>query len=209
MSTSNVSWPAASRVLLPHDHSYVISTGLLLLMGGFAAAATTLLDLKLGIPGNSILRPVLPYVLGLALVPRLGAGTTMTGGSIITLLVLNSFGFQKGLGGITSLILFGPALDLALLHAKPNVILYLRFALAGLFANSLAFAVQVAAKSYGLSLGGGKDARTWLSIATFSYPICGLVAGLVGGLVWFHWSPRQVTKNPVSSGTKDLGNANQ
>jgi hypothetical protein len=203
------SWPAASRVALPHDRTYLLLTGLLLFMGGCAAAATALFDLKLGIPGNSILRPILPYMLGLALVPRRGAGTTMTGGSILTLLALNSLGFHKGLGGTVSLILLGPALDLALLQARPNWILYIRFALAGLVANGLAFAAQVAAKSYGLSLGGGKDARTWLSIATISYPLFGLVAGLLGGLLWFHWSPRQATYKSDSKTTTDQGQSNQ
>ena len=203
------SWPAASRVALPHDRTYLLSTGLLLFLGGCAAAATTLLDLKLGIPGHSILRPVLPYVLGLALVPRTGAATTMTCGSILTLLALNSLGFQKGLGGTLSLTLLGPALDLALLQARPNWILYVRFALAGLFANGLAFAAQVTAKPYGLSLGGGKDFRTWLSIATLSYPLCGLVAGLLAGLVWFHWAPRDPTQKSAVGSPRAHGRENQ
>lgn len=208
MSTPN-SWPAASRVPLPINGISVLSTSVLLLMGGLAAALTTLLDLKLGIPGNSILRPVLPYLLGLALVPRLGTGTTMTGGSILALLLFNGLGFHKGLGGMTSLILLGPALDLALLHARPNWTLYVRFALAGLVANALAFAVQVTAKSYGFSLGGGKDARTWLSLATISYPLCGLIAGLLSGLIWFHWSPRRPGQQVPNKTTQNSSQADR
>jgi hypothetical protein len=181
-------WSAASRLLGPLSKNGVTSSVLLLSMGAIAAAAS-LIEMKWQIPGNSIIRPVLPYVLGLALVPRRWSGMTMTVGSIAGLAGMRALGFQKGLGGMTSLLLLGPALDLALLHARPNWYLYLRFALAGLFANGLAFAVQVMAKSYGLSLGGGRDFKTWFSWATISYPLFGLIAGLAAGLLLFHWRP--------------------
>lgn len=181
------SWQSASRLALPAD-SLVASTALLLGMGSLATLAS-FLEFKLKLPGNSIIRGVLPVALGLALVPRLGSGTTMTVGSLLMVLFLRSIGHTKGLGGTTSLVLLGPMFDLALLAAKPNWMLYVRFALAGMAANGLAFAVQVTAKSYGLSLGGGKDFRTWISLATFTYPLFGLIAGLVSGLLFFHWSP--------------------
>lgn len=184
----NFPWPNASRLALPADRTYVLSTLLLLGMGAVATLAA-MMEFKLRLPGNSILRPVLPMVLGLALVPRRGAGSTMTAGSIIALIIARLIGHEKGLGGMTSLVLLGPALDLALLHAKANWLLYVRFALAGLAANGLAFVVQMTAKTFGLSLGGGKDFRTWFSLATLTYPLFGLIAGLASGLLLFHWSP--------------------
>jgi hypothetical protein len=186
----DASWPAASRLALPTDRTYVFSTGLLIGMGALAAVVATM-KFGLGIPGNAILRPVLPIVLGLALVPRSGAGTTMSASALATLMLMRMFGDSKGLGGTASLLLLGPALDVALLYARPNWLLYVRFALAGMAANGLAFVVQMTAKSFGLSLGGGKDFRSWLSLATISYPLFGLIAGLASGVILFHWSEWQ------------------
>jgi hypothetical protein len=165
------------------------STVVLLSCGVAAALSTTLIDLHLRMPGHSILKAVWPFLVGMAIAPRRGAGTIMSMGSLGTLIALSSFGLRKGMGGSTSLLLLGPCLDLALLHARPNLWIYLRFALAGLAANGAAFAVQMTAKSLGLSLGGGKDVRTWVSFALLTYPLFGFVAGLISGLVLFHWGP--------------------
>jgi hypothetical protein len=189
----DVSWPAASRLPRLADPTHVLSTGLLLGMGALAAVVATM-KFGLSIPGNAILRPVLPIVLGLALVPRTGAGTTMSASSLVTLMLMRLLGDTKGLGGTASLLLLGPALDVALLYARPNWVLYLRFALAGMAANGLAFVVQMGAKSFGFSLGGGKDFRSWLSIATITYPLFGLVAGLASGALLFHWSEWKLNK---------------
>ncbi len=183
------SWPDASRLALPLGEMTLVRTSLLLLLGAGAAAFSTLFELKLRLPGNSILRPILPYVLGLALVPRAGSGTTMTAGSILGLFGLAAFGHQKGPGGMASLIFLGPMLDLALLNARSNGMLYLRLALAGLAANSLAFCVQLGIKTFGGTAGGGRDGVGWFSIAMLTYPLFGLIAGLLSGLLFFHWRP--------------------
>jgi hypothetical protein len=187
VDTPALAWPTASRIAIGHRAPKWLSITMLLLLGGLAAAASILIETKLKLPGNAILKPVLPMLLGLALVPRLGAGTTMGAGAILGVTLLRQLGYQKGLGGMASLVLLGPALDFALLHAKSNWFLYARLALAGLAANGLAFAVQLTAKSYGISLGGGKDIQSWFSLAAVTYPLFGLVAGLVSGLILFHW----------------------
>jgi hypothetical protein len=187
-------WPAASRIPLPLPNERVVSTILLLLIGGGAAAFTILVDIKppgMRIPGHSILRTVLPFLLGLALVPRAGSGSIMSFGAGISAGVLALFDQRNGLGSMTSLVLLGPALDLAVTNARANWLLYVRFAAAGLFVNLAAFAVKMSAKTFEINLGGGRELTSWLSVAAISYPLCGLVAGLLSGLVWFHWSPRK------------------
>jgi hypothetical protein len=167
---------------------------MLLLIGAGAAAFMILVDVKpkgMQIPGHAILRALFPFAFGLALVPRRGSGTLMSLGAIITAALLTLVDQKKGLGSMTSLTLLGPALDLAMTNAQASWRLHLRFAAAGLAVSLLAFVVQMMAKSLGLSLGGGRELTHWLSRATLSYPLCGLVAGLLSGLVWFHWSPRR------------------
>jgi prepilin-type N-terminal cleavage/methylation domain-containing protein/prepilin-type processing-associated H-X9-DG protein len=199
------SWSAASRVALPLQNERVISTILLLLIGGGAAAFTILVDIKppgMRIPGHAILRTVLPFLLGLALVPRRGSGSLMSLGAAVTAGALSFLDQKKGLGSMTSLVLLGPALDLAVTHARANWRLYLRFAAAGLAVNLLAFVAQMTAKSFGLNMGGGRDLTSWLSTATITFPVCGLIAGLVSGLVWFHWRPRRPESAPTKPETK-------
>ncbi len=211
MSTSLASpqlsaWPSASRIPLPLQQERILSTLLLLLIGGGAAAFTVLVDLKppgMRIPGHAILRTVLPFLLGLAMVPRGGSGSIMSLGAGATASVLALFDQRNGLGSMTSLLLLGPALDVAVTHARANWLLYLRFAAAGLVVNLLAFALKMTAKSFGVNLGGGRELTSWLSIAALSYPLCGLMAGLISGLVWFHWSPRGKDSG-VSQSTSEL-----
>ena len=201
------SWPAASRIALPVANYQLLSTGILLSMGALAALSA-LLEFKLKMPGNSIIRSLLPIAVGLAMVPRTGAGSTMTVGSLVTLTIMRSAGFEKGLGGTTSLLLLGPALDLALWNARPTWLIYLRLALAGMAANGLAFAVQVTAKQMGWSTGGGgRDFRTWLSLATVTYPLFGLAAGLISGLVLFHWGP--LGKSPLEKSERQSAEESQ
>lgn len=121
----------------------------------------------------------------------------MSCGAVAAASVLAWLEHVKGIGAMTSLLLLGPALDLAVLRAKANWTLYLRFAAAGLIVNLLAFSVQMGAKAAGWSLGGGRDFQSWLSVGTISFPICGLIAGLVSGAIWFHWrGGRETSKSP-------------
>jgi len=188
------SWPEASRLPLLNSTGTATSTGILLACGAAAALATTLIDLQLRMPGHAILKATLPYLIGMALVPRRGAGTVMSAGSLITLVLMGYLGVREGMGSATSLVLLGPCLDFAVAQAKPNVWLYLRFAVAGLIANLCAFLVQMTAKRMGFSLGGGRDLQSWLSLALITYPAFGFAAGLLCAAVLFHWRPRHTSR---------------
>ncbi len=170
----------------------------LLLLVGAAAAATALLpDLRLGIPGHAILRTVFPLALGLALVPRRGSGLVMGGSALATASVLKFGGLGgMGLGALTSLVLTGPLLDLAVLKARRGWHLYLGLVLAALATNLVAFLTRGGAKALALDGGHGRHAGVWWHQAIITYPVCGILAGLLSAIVWFQLRrPRQ----PVAS----------
>ena len=79
-----------------------------------AAVSASYLELLRQVPGHAILRSVLPMALGLACVPRRGAGCVMGGTALGTATCLGLFGHGPGVGNLTSLALTGPLLDLAL-----------------------------------------------------------------------------------------------
>jgi hypothetical protein len=154
--------------------------GLLLGLGALAAVLATSLEFRLRLPGHAILRGVLPLTLGLALVPRRFSGSVMGASAVLTLLVLRqAAGIAVGSAAVTALVLTGPLLDLALWNARPGWRLYLRLALAGLACNGLALAVHLAFPS-----GGGGMRGTW-PLALYTYPLFGLLAGLLGAFCWF------------------------
>lgn len=162
---------------------------LLVLAGVTAAVASTFLDLGLRIPGHAILRVVFPMSIGLALVPRHGAGTAMGCSALLTVVVVRAGGFAgggPGLGALTSLAATGPALDWTLRHASGGWRQYLAFGLAGLASNSLAFLVRGSAKLLGAENVGARPLSLWLPRAGMTYLVCGLLAGLISGGVWFY-----------------------
>jgi hypothetical protein len=160
----------------------------LLGFGVAAAVASTCLDLRLRIPGHAILRAVFPLAVGLALVPRRGAGATM---SVTALLASLPLGYAipstdgMSLGALTSLALIGPSLDWCLRRVRTGWQAYLGFAAAGLLANLGAFAARTAAKLAGLDRLGAQPLSTWLPQAALSYALCGGLAGVVSALIWF------------------------
>lgn len=166
---------------------------LLLLVGcGLAAAVfSALVDFNLRVPGHAILRAVLPLSLGMALVPRRGAGMTMGAAAIVGLAGLSLAGAGEiGLGATTSLIVTGPLIDLAVRRARPGWRLYASFSAAGLLANLAAFVVRGGAKAIGGSGAGLRPLHDWLTVAPVSYVACGLLAGLVSAAIWFRASDR-------------------
>lgn len=165
------------------DLAVLIACGLL------AAAGVVFVDLDARLPGHAILRGVLPLALGLALVPRRGAGLVMGGSALAGLAGLSLVGRGAGVGASTSLVLLGPLLDLAAARARSGRWLYLTFGLAGLAANLAALVVRGGAKAGGLG-GGGRLLSDWLTVAPISYAACGLAAGLISAVVFFRWSPR-------------------
>jgi hypothetical protein len=166
---------------------------LLLASCGIAAATMVLLlDFNLRLPGHAILRAVFPMALGMACVPRHGAGSVMglfaagTWG-VFSVLGRHSGFDMKGLGATTSLLCTGPLLDVALRQARQGWRLYAAFVLAGLASNLTALAVQSLAKFAGWDSGGGRSLSAWLAVAAVTYPVCGVVAGWFSALCWFRW----------------------
>jgi hypothetical protein len=166
----------------------------LMTCGTFAALAAAFVDTPWQIPGQSIVQSVVPMALGLALVPRRAAGSVMGVGSALTVACLRTGGFHGiGFGAMTSLFLTGPMLDVAVWSARGGWRLYVRIIVAGLATNVLALAIRLAAKFLSGDLSGGRRLASWLPVAIWTYPLCGLIAGLIGAIAWFHWSSRQPT----------------
>lgn len=181
---SRVGWRArAAGQISALDLTLLIGCGLL------AAATVAFLDLDLRVPGNAILRGVLPLSLGMALVPRRGAGLVMGGSTLAGLGLLALFGRGPGLGASTSLVLTGPLLDLAAARTRSGWRLYAAFGLAGLAANLGAFLVRGGGKAVSLG-GGGRLLADWLTVAPLTYAACGLAAGLISAAVFFRASVR-------------------
>ena len=161
----------------------------LLGMGAVATLSTAFLDLALRIPGHAILRAVFPMAFGLAVVPRQFAGSVMGMGALASAAVVKVGGFGAlGVGAMTSLVLTGPLLDLALWHAQRGWRLYLGFALAGLGSNLVAFGVRGGSKLTGLDHAAARPLAEWWPVAIGSYALCGVIAGLISALVWFQLS---------------------
>ena len=159
----------------------------LIAAGITAATATGLLEFGLRIPGHAILKCIFPMILGLAIVPRQGAGTAMAGSAFVTGFFLRVGGPMTGLsvGAMTSLIVAGPILDWSMTGAKSPRSIALRGAFAGLLTNLIALAVRGGAKLSGFESLGKASFASWFGKAALTYPICGLLAGLLSALVWF------------------------
>ncbi|MDB5340968.1 MAG: hypothetical protein JWN70_6587 [Planctomycetaceae bacterium] len=167
--------------------------------GMTAAVASTFLDFNLRIPGHAILQVVVPIAAGLAIVPRRNAGTFMGLTALITKLGLRLSGFGGdglSLGAMTSLTATGPLLDWTLRRNQGGWLLYLNFALAGLMSNLLALFVRGAAKLTGFEHASGRPLAAWLAQASVTYVVCGLLAGLVSGMLWFYGTKRHQSAMP-------------
>ena len=154
---------------------------------GFAAAVLTLnLDLDVRLPGHAILRSVFPFALGLALVPRRGAGTVMGSAALVGVLFGGMAHGAPGWGASTSLLLTGPALDLAVRRANAGRGVYLALVAAGVAVNLVAFTIRFGARV--VSPGAGRPMASWLPEAVITYPACGAIAGALAAAVWFRAS---------------------
>ncbi|MFV0446706.1 MAG: hypothetical protein ACK5Q5_24300 [Planctomycetaceae bacterium] len=179
---------AASRLVAKRSLLPVMTRTEWAMLAGFgvvAAVMSTLLDFRLRLPGHAILRAVFPMAAGLAAVPRRGGGTVMglSAGLASTLLQTSGLtGHGLGVGAFTSLLAIGPCLDVALWGARNGWQIWLSFTLSGVAANGLAFVTRgIAKKSAAMPL----SFDDWLHRAPLSYLTCGLVAGLLSGMVWF------------------------
>lgn len=173
-------WAPTPSALHWTEVLFLIGCGLL------ASTAVLALEFKLRLPGHSILRVIFPMAFGFAMVPRVGAGTTMGAGAIGGAFVAYQLQLtERGYGSLTSLVLTGPLLDFALRRAQSGFQVYARLIAAGLASNVVAMLVQVIAKSLRLEAGGGKGIASWLPMAALTYPLFGIAAGLISAAVWF------------------------
>ena len=163
--------------------------GWLALMGCAAAALTTFLDFSLRIPGHAVIRVAIPLSLGLAVVPRRGAGSYMGICAIACWGVMRilSPAVEAGssVGALTSLTLFGPVLEGVLPFFRRRKTILIPFAVAGLTCNVLAFLVRGTFKYFDVEHPGARLLKQWLSVAIFSYALCGLIAGLLAAALFF------------------------
>lgn len=167
---------------------------LLISAGILAACASTFLDLQIKrIPGHAILRVVFPMALGLAIVPRRGAGCAMGGAALLSGVAFRVAGFKGealGLGALTSLTATGPLLDWTLRRANGGWRQYVSFGLAGLASNIFALAVRGGAKAIGWERAGSRPLGEWLAQASVTYVVCGLLAGLMSAAILFRGNAR-------------------
>jgi hypothetical protein len=183
----------------PGQNVSALEVALLLLLGTGTTLAATFDNFHLGIPGHAILWTVFPTALGLAVVPRRTSGCMMGLSALATALGLRAMGTSgTGVGAMTSLALTGPLLDLALWRVEKGWRLYLGFALAGLGSNVAAFFVSWGMRGIDLAhkAGSGGGGAAWLARAAWTYPVCGLLAGLLSAVVWFHFRQRQSEQPP-------------
>jgi hypothetical protein len=168
----------------------------LMLMGACAAILTHVVRFRLGIPGSNIVFVAFPVALGFALVPRRGAGTLMAGSALLTTLLLSAGGVRlDGPGAMTSLLVTGPLLDVALARTANARWLYAAFVVSCAVTNALAFVVRAVVKvgasgggrGAGMGGGGGRPLELWLPQAVWTYVLAGVAAGLISAAAWFHF----------------------
>ena len=174
-----------------------LELAMLFAMGVGAAAAAQFIEWKLKTPGHAIVRTIVPLAIGLAIVPRKGAALSM--GGVAAGSVLAFQGSQlgtAGLGALTSLLLCGLALELVGTRATSGWRLYVGFGLAGLAVNLAAFAVQFGAKWMNLGGAGGGSLEKWLPRAAITYPLCGILAGLLCATILFRFKAGENRDQP-------------
>ena len=181
-------FPSLAR---PRHAVSAIELMLLLACGAGAAAAVGLVKLSLGIPGHSIVLAALPMALGVALAPRRLAGSVMSAGALGAAWLMSGVaGVRFGSGAFASLLLLGPMMDVALRQARGGWRVYAALVLSGVATNLLALASRAAPKLLGLDLPGSRPFDSWWLQALATYPLSGVVAGLLGAFCWFHFTTR-------------------
>lgn len=192
LGKSNTGLQSLSRIRTLTREPLVVSGQelLTLAVAGFVTAAAVIwLHLDLKVSGHAILRSALPLMVGLALVPRRFAGSTMSAMALLSCLGMLALpGTRLPLAAGASMVLLGPAIDLALVGGSIAKNLYLRFAVAGAAANLLALAIKFgAAAVWGI---GGTGRSSLAPIDTLaSYLLCGALAGVLCGALVFRNSP--------------------
>ncbi len=172
------------------DRMTLVELAILVAAGVAAATAVAAIPLPIHIPGHAILKAALPIVAGMALAPRRMAGSIMAISAALAVLLFSAVRFgQLQPAAVVALLAIGPAIDIALAYrASSGWQLYLRFALAGLLANTLAFFTRGGVSLFGLDRFrlhalAKIDGRVFLSFAA-----CGAIAGLLSVAVCFRSS---------------------
>ncbi len=166
-------------VSVPGDRVSTMELAILVVAGVLSATAVAFMPLPLRIPGHAIVKAALPMVLGMALVPRGFAGTIsgLAAGGTVGVFLMTGIGHLQA-AAITSLLAIGPAMDVAVHGAtRGGWQLALRFGVAGLCANLLAFVVRWGTDWLELD---GNWPHTMRSIgwaALLSFALCGVFAG--------------------------------
>jgi hypothetical protein len=144
------------------------------------------------------LKVVLPISFGFAAVPFRYSGSIMGFSALCCGLLFRWImpGGGDGVGALTSLVLFGPILDLSLRFVKRPISAWLLLAGAGLLTNAGAFLVRGGFKFLGRDDAANKLLSDWVSFAMVSYAVCGLIAGLVCGMMFFRYGPAAQENNP-------------
>lgn len=187
----------AEQARLPRNAAEISAVDWVILgLCGFLAALLGLSDWDIikGVPGHAILRAVMPLGLGMMLVPRRGAGAAMGIVACLTAPFFVGLGDLKGAGSLTSVVVLGPLLDLSLLPVRKGRGAYLAFMAAGLLSNLAALVAQGIVKYQWPR--GRQPVEVWLLTASWSYPLFGLLAGLIAAIICFRWNetdtkPRQ------------------
>lgn len=178
----------------------VVEWLILFTSGAVAAVAVGKAKLGLAIPGHSIVLAALPMMLGLALAPRRLAGSVISAGALGSAWALAGAGAADfGAGSFVSLCLLGPMMDVALRNAQTGRRVYAAMVLSGVLTNVLALASRAGSKLIGLDV-GGRPFDTWWLQALMTYTLSGAVAGLLGGLCWFHFNAAGPRRQPGQSG---------
>lgn len=158
---------------------------LLICFGVIAGISVAHIKLSIGIPGHAIIKIMIPMALGLAIAPVKSAGSIMGISGLISAFIGQTLteGPGTGTGAYTSLVCTGVLMDFTLYFANTGWKLYTGLMVSGLFANLIALYVRSGFKSF-LKI-NIFDFNTWFQTAAFTYPICGLLAGLLCAFLVF------------------------
>jgi len=178
--------------------------GVLASVGALTALARGMLDLRLGIPGHSIVLVVVPLTFGLACAPRRGAGGVMGGSALATAIALNFAGVRGlGAGAMTSLALTAAVLESALHLARSGRGVYLWCTGAGIASNLGAFLVRLVVKSFAAApVDVLKPVQAWWPMALGTYVLCGAASGLLGAGLFFRLG--RARRGPAMLGVREL-----
>ncbi len=172
---SRIVWPRSQTSLL------VIELICLLALGSLSMVLVSWWHPQLRIPGSAILRASLPMLIGVAVFPRARSGLLLSLGATLCYGLLLGLGVRvANASAASAVVVFGPLLS-TFLTCRPSTRfpLYLRCALAGGFANGIAYLVRFQFMSSFDAWGITSFASQFGNTVFLSFLLCGLLSGLV------------------------------